>query len=52
VAHGAALALVKANIETSGPILRRAGFGAYGREPVYEVPLLTARARRFLLLSD
>jgi GNAT superfamily N-acetyltransferase len=39
VAHGAGLALVKANIETSGPILRRAGFGAYGREPVYEVPL-------------
>ncbi len=39
VAHGAAMALVRGKIDTSGPILRRAGFAAYGREPVYDVPL-------------
>lgn len=39
-AHGATMALVKGNIETSGPILRRAGFAAYGRELLYDVPLL------------
>jgi len=39
VAHGATLALVKGKIDTSGPILRRAGFTAYGREPVYHIPL-------------
>lgn len=38
-AHGATMALVRGNIHTSGPILRRAGFGAYGREPIYDVPL-------------
>ncbi len=38
-AHGATMALVKGKIDTSGPILRRAGFAAYGREPIYDVPL-------------
>jgi hypothetical protein len=33
------MALAKGKIDTSGPILRRAGFAAYGREPVYDVPL-------------
>jgi GNAT superfamily N-acetyltransferase len=39
VAHGATMALVQGNIDTSGPILRRAGFAAYGRQPFYDVPL-------------
>jgi GNAT superfamily N-acetyltransferase len=39
VVHGATMALVKAKIDTSGPILRRAGFLAYGREPAYDIPL-------------
>ncbi len=30
--RGAGLALVKGRVETSGPILRRAGFQAFGRE--------------------
>jgi GNAT superfamily N-acetyltransferase len=37
--HGATMALVKARTRTSGPILRRAGFAAYGQELIYEVPL-------------
>ncbi|VXB77120.1 GNAT family N-acetyltransferase [Nocardioides sp. AX2bis] len=32
VRQGAGLALVKGRVETSGPILRRAGFAVYGRE--------------------
>ena len=39
VAHGATMALVKARIDTSSPILARAGFAAYGQEPIYQVPL-------------
>jgi GNAT superfamily N-acetyltransferase len=39
VTHGATMALVKGRVDTSGPILRRAGFVAYGREPVYDIPL-------------
>jgi GNAT superfamily N-acetyltransferase len=39
VAHGATMALVKGRAETSGPILRRAGFAVYGQELVYRVPL-------------
>lgn len=39
VAHGATMALVKGRIDTSGPILLRAGFAAYGQEPIYRVPL-------------
>jgi hypothetical protein len=39
VAHGATMALVKGRIDTSGPILRRAGFTAYGQEPIYDIPL-------------
>ena len=38
-AHGATMALVKGNIDTSAPILRRAGFAAYGRQPVYDILL-------------
>jgi GNAT superfamily N-acetyltransferase len=39
VAHGATMALVKGRVETSGPILRRAGFAVYGQELIYRVPL-------------
>ena len=38
-AHGASLALVNARVETSGPILRQAGFASYGQELRYRVPL-------------
>ena len=37
-AHGATMALVKGRIETSAPILRQAGFAAYGQEIMYRVP--------------
>lgn len=37
--HSATMTLVKGKIDTSGPILRRAGFAAYGQEVVYRVPL-------------
>jgi hypothetical protein len=33
------MALVKGKVDTSGPILRRAGFASYGQEPLYAVPL-------------
>jgi GNAT superfamily N-acetyltransferase len=39
VARGATMALVKARVETSGPILRRAGFLPYGQELTFDVPL-------------
>ena len=39
VANGAVMALVKGKVDTSGPILRRAGFAAFGQEPHYRVPL-------------
>jgi GNAT superfamily N-acetyltransferase len=39
VRHGATMALVKGRVETSGPILRRAGFVAHGQERSYRVPL-------------
>jgi len=38
--HGATLALVKGRAETSGPILRQAGFTAYGEERCYCVPVM------------
>jgi GNAT superfamily N-acetyltransferase len=38
--HGATLALVKGRVETSGPILRRAGFTSYGEERSYCVPVM------------
>ncbi|MFF0296790.1 GNAT family N-acetyltransferase [Kitasatospora sp. NPDC004614] len=38
-AHGATMALVKANPATSGPILRKSGFTSFGPEPVYAIPL-------------
>jgi hypothetical protein len=38
--HGATLALVKGQVETSGPILRRAGFTSYGEERSYCVPVM------------
>jgi len=39
VDHGATMALVKARTDTSSPILLRAGFAAYGQEPIFRVPL-------------
>lgn len=39
VAQGAAMALVKGKVDTSGPILRRAGFSVFGSETVYDIPL-------------
>jgi GNAT superfamily N-acetyltransferase len=39
VSHGATMGLVKGRVNTSGPILRRAGFAAYGQETSYRVPL-------------
>lgn len=36
---GATLALVKGRVETSGPILRRAGFTAFGQEVCLRVPV-------------
>lgn len=35
--HGATLALVKGRVETSGPILRRAGFTGYDEERLYRL---------------
>jgi hypothetical protein len=37
--HGAALALVKGRVQTSGPILLRAGFTDYGQERCYWLPI-------------
>jgi hypothetical protein len=37
--HGAALTLVKGRVETSGPILLRAGFADYGQERCYWLPI-------------
>lgn len=39
VRQRATLAIVKGRIETSGPVLRRAGFGVFGREVSCTVPL-------------
>lgn len=39
VAHGSTVALVKGRVETSGPILRRAGFEVFGQERSYVVAL-------------
>lgn len=39
VTHGATMALVKGNVATSGPILLKAGFTAFGHEPIYAIPL-------------
>ncbi len=39
VEHGATMGLVKGRVETSGPILRRAGFAAYGQERGYRFAL-------------
>ena len=39
VRQGATMALVKGRVDTSGPILRRAGFAAHGQERSYRVPL-------------
>jgi GNAT superfamily N-acetyltransferase len=38
-AHGATMALVKGKVDTSGPILRKAGFQVFGQEPLYSIPL-------------
>ncbi|MFD8478307.1 GNAT family N-acetyltransferase [Kitasatospora sp. NPDC059673] len=45
-AHGATMALVKANPTTSGPILRESGFTGFGPEPVYAIPLHDGRPDR------
>ena len=39
LARGARMALVTGRVQTSGPILRRAGFERYGEERSYRVPL-------------
>jgi GNAT superfamily N-acetyltransferase len=39
VAAGADLAIVKGRVETSGPILRRAGFAAFGQERSWLLPV-------------
>lgn len=39
IGQGAELALVKGRVQTSGPILRRAGFTAHGQERSYLMPL-------------
>jgi GNAT superfamily N-acetyltransferase len=39
VSRGARMALVTGRVETSGPILRKAGFVRYGEERSYRVPL-------------
>jgi hypothetical protein len=44
-AHGAALALAKARVETSGPILLRVGFAVHGEERCYWLAL-TQGARK------
>lgn len=41
--HGATLALVKGRVETSGPILLRAGFASYGEERCYWLPVTVPR---------
>ncbi|MDQ4052628.1 MAG: GNAT family N-acetyltransferase [Actinomycetota bacterium] len=38
-AHHMTMALIKGRVETSSPILRRAGFGVYGQERSYRIPL-------------
>ena len=38
-AHDMTMALVKGRVQTSGPILRRAGFGVYGQERSYRLTL-------------
>ena len=43
--HGAALALVKGRVETSGPILLRAGFADYGEERCYWLSTRSAGCR-------
>lgn len=37
--HGLTMGLVKGRVQTSGPILRRAGFSVFGQERSYVVPL-------------
>jgi hypothetical protein len=39
VDHAATMALVKGRVATSGPVLRRAGFMAYGQERSYRLTL-------------
>ena len=39
VEHGCTLGLVKGRVETSGPILRRAGFAEFGQERAYRLTL-------------
>src|SRR3984957_12212426 len=39
VTNGSTMALVKGKADTSGAILQRAGFTAFGQEPRYDIPL-------------
>ncbi|MGC0313241.1 GNAT family N-acetyltransferase [Kitasatospora acidiphila] len=39
LSYAATMALVKGNVVTSAPILRKAGFTSFGQEPIYAVPL-------------
>jgi hypothetical protein len=45
VSHGATMGLVKGRVNTSGPILRQAGFADYGQETSYRVPLLQPKPK-------
>jgi hypothetical protein len=40
--HGATLSLVKGRVDTSGPILQRAGFASYGEERCYRLEVDSA----------
>ena len=44
--HGAELALVKGRVDTSGPILLRAGFADYGEERCYWLPVTQGTKKR------
>ena len=45
--HGATLTLVKGRVETSGPILLRAGFADYGQERCYWLPITAQPGARY-----
>jgi 8-oxo-dGTP pyrophosphatase MutT (NUDIX family) len=51
-ALGARFALVKARTGTSSPILRRAGFVAYGREVQHQLPVRRASAEHYQSLPQ
>ena len=51
-ALGARFALVKARLSTSSPILRKAGFVAYGREVHHQLPVRRASAEHYRSLPS